>query len=63
MATHRALAYAPAGLTDLDAARIAAAIAAGRAPTTRAVYGCAWRAWILLKVGDAPELLSPAVGG
>ena len=46
MATHHALAPVPAGLTALDAARIAAAIAAGRAPTTRAVYACAWRAWI-----------------
>ncbi len=35
----------PVGLTDVDVARIAAAIAAGRAPSTRAVYACAWRIW------------------
>jgi len=31
------------GLTDLDAARIDAAIAAGRAASTRATYASAWR--------------------
>lgn len=35
----------PAGLTDADATRITAAIDAGRAPATRSVYACAWRAW------------------
>ena len=45
MAIYPAPDQLPAGLTDLDAARIAAAIDAGRAPTTRAVYACAWRAW------------------
>lgn len=35
----------PVGLTDADLARIAAAIDAGRASSTRAVYACAWRAW------------------
>lgn len=32
-------------LTEDDAARIAAAISASRAETTRTVYACAWRAW------------------
>ena len=35
----------PAGLTAADVARIAAVIDAGRAPSSRAVYACAWRGW------------------
>lgn len=45
MVTTSQLTPLPAGLTDADAARIAAAIAAGRAASTRTVYACAWRAW------------------
>jgi integrase len=33
------------GLTDVDAARIAAAISAARAESTRTVYAHAWRGW------------------
>ena len=35
----------PPGLTDADEARIAAAIAAARAESTRTVYAQAWRQW------------------
>lgn len=35
----------PAGLTDADRARIAAAHEAARTASTRAVYGYAWRQW------------------
>ncbi len=35
----------PTGLTVTDLARITAALHAGRAPATRAVYAVAWRAW------------------
>lgn len=35
----------PTGLTTDDVARINAALEAGRAPATRTVYACAWRAW------------------
>lgn len=35
----------PTGLTPADTARIAAAIAAGQADSTRAVYASAWRRW------------------
>ncbi|MGA8248953.1 MAG: hypothetical protein WB797_18750, partial [Nocardioides sp.] len=35
----------PAGLTDADAERIAAAIAAARTETTRHVYALIWAQW------------------
>jgi hypothetical protein len=35
----------PPGLTDADATRITAAIAAARTETTRTVYAHAWRQW------------------
>ena len=35
----------PTGLTDVDAARIAAAISAARTESTRTVYAHAWRGW------------------
>ena len=35
----------PAGLTDIDVARIAAAIAAARTESTRTVYAQAWSQW------------------
>jgi hypothetical protein len=43
------------GLTDDDAARINAAIAAAYAETTRAVYGFAWRRWVRRIIGRAPR--------
>jgi integrase len=35
----------PVGLTEVDAARITAAIDAGRTESTLAAYSCAWRRW------------------
>jgi hypothetical protein len=35
----------PAGLTDVDAARFTAALAAARTEATRTVYAQAWRQW------------------
>jgi hypothetical protein len=35
----------PPGLTDADAARVAAAISAARAESTRTLYAHAWRQW------------------
>ena len=45
MPTHPASPSLPAGLTATDLARITAALQAGRAPATRAVYAVAWRGW------------------
>jgi len=35
----------PVGLTQSDVDRITVALQGGRAPATRGVYACAWRAW------------------
>ncbi|WP_155855995.1 hypothetical protein [Cellulomonas sp. URHD0024] len=57
MPTHPASASLPAGLTETDVARITAALQAGRAPASRAMYASAWRGWARWCAGrDVPPL-------